>query len=147
MERKETYDEYRHDVKTPISPMVATFNSITVPAGVELQELVLAPFQDFSYLADLNMVIIINGQIAYTGEIPTKGLRIDFMDDNSIDFAREIVIAVAPSQEFQEHLNSGLTFGNTERSFNIIVIGRWSKPVISMDKVRRFDIGFITDNA
>ena len=147
MERKETYDEYRHDVKTPISPMVATFNSITVPAGVELQELVLAPFQDFSYLADLNMVIIINGQIAYTGEIPTKGLRIDFMDDNSIDFAREIVIAVAPSQEFQEHLNSGLTFGNTERSFNIIVIGRWSKPIVSMDKIRRFDIAFITDNS
>lgn len=147
MERKETYDEYRHDVKTPISPMVATFNSITVPAGVELQELVLAPFQDFSYLADLNMVIIINGQIAYTGEIPTKGLRIDFMDDDSIDFAREIVIAVAPSQEFQEHLNSGLTFGNTERSFNIIVIGRWSKPIVSMDKIRRFDIAFVTDNA
>jgi len=147
MERKETYDEYRHDVKTPISPMVATFNSITVPAGVELQELVLAPFQDFSYLADLNMVIIINGQIAYSGEIPTKGLRIDFMDDNSIDFAREIVIAVAPSQEFQEHLNSGLTFGNTERSFNIIVIGRWSKPIVSMDKIRRFDIAFVTDNA
>jgi|TARA_R110001592_G_scaffold147572_1_gene372028 hypothetical protein len=147
MERKETYDEYRHDVKTPISPMVATFNSITVPAGVELQELVLAPFQDFSYLADLNMVIIINGQIAYSGEIPTKGLRIDFMDDNSIDFAREIVIAVAPSQEFQEHLNSGLTFGNTERSFNIIVIGRWSKPIVSMDKIRRFDIAFITDNS
>ena len=147
MERKETYDEYRHDVKTPISPMVATFNSTTVPAGVELQELVLAPFQDFSYLADLNMVIIINGQIAYSGEIPTKGLRIDFMDDNSIDFAREIVIAVAPSQEFQEHLNSGLTFGNTERSFNIIVIGRWSKPIVSMDKIRRFDIAFVTDNA
>ncbi len=147
MERKETYDEYRHDVKTPISPMVATFNSITVPAGVELQELVLAPFQDFSYLADLNMVIIINGQIAYTGEIPTKGLRIDFVDDDSIDFPREIVIAVAPSQEFQEHLNSGLTFGNTERSFNIIVIGRWSKPIVSMDKIRRFDIAFVTDNA
>ena len=130
---KETYDEYRQDVKTPVSPAVATFNSITVPAGVELQELVLAPFQDFSYLP-----------AGYSGEIPNKGLRIDFMDDNGIDFAREIVVAVAPSNEFQEHLNSGLTFGNTERSLNIVIIGRWSKPVISMDGKGRYDINFIT---
>ena len=145
MDEKETYDEYRQDVKTPISPMVATFNSITIPAGVEMQELVLAPFQNFSYLPDLNMVVIINGTIAYSGEIPHKGLRIDFMDDNSIDFAREVVIAVAPSQEFQEHLNSGLTFGNTERSFNITIIGRWSKPVVSLDRSGRYDIGFVTE--
>ncbi len=145
MDEKETYDEYRQDVKTPVSPAVATFNSITIPAGVEMQELVLAPFQNFSYLPDLNMVIIINGQIAYSGEIPYKGLRIDFMDDNSIDVGREIVIAVAPSKEFQEHLNSGLTFGNTERSFNITVIGRWSKPVVSWDHRGRYDIGFVTE--
>ena len=145
MDEKETYDEYRQDVKTPISPAVATFNSITIPAGVEMQELVLAPFQNFSYLPDLNMVVIINGMIAYSGEIPHKGLRIDFMDDNSIDFAREVVIAVAPSQEFQEHLNSGLTFGNTERSFNITIIGRWSKPVVSLDRSGRYDIGFVTE--
>jgi len=145
MDEKESYDEYRQDVKTPISPMVATFNSITIPAGVEMQELVLAPFQNFSYLPDLNMVVIINGTIAYSGEIPHKGLRIDFMDDNSIDFAREVVIAVAPSQEFQEHLNSGLTFGNTERSFNITIIGRWSKPVVSLDRSGRYDIGFVTE--
>ena len=141
---KETYDEYRQDVKTPVSPAVATFNSITVPAGVELQELVLAPFQNFSYLPDLNMVVIVNGQIGYSGEIPNKGLRIDFMDDNGIDFAREIVVAVAPSNEFQEHLNSGLTFGNTERSLNIVIIGRWSKPIVSMDGKGRYDIDFIT---
>lgn len=145
MDEKESYDEYRQDVKTPISPMVATFNSITIPAGVEMQELVLAPFQNFSYLPDLNMVVIINGTIAYSGEIPHKGLRIDFMDDNSIDFAREVVIAVAPSQEFQEHLNSGLTFGNTERSFNITIIGRWSKPVVSLDRSGRYDIRFVTE--
>ena len=145
MDEKETYDEYRQDVKTPVSPAVATFNSITIPAGVEMQELVLAPFQKFSYLPDLNMVVIINGMIAYSGEIPHKGLRIDFMDDNSIDFAREVVIAVAPSQEFQEHLNSGLTFGNTERSFNITIIGRWSKPVVSLDRSGRYDIGFVTE--
>ena len=145
MDEKESYDEYRQDVKTPISPMVATFNSITIPAGVEMQELVLAPFQNFSYLPDLNMVVIINGTMAYSGEIPHKGLRIDFMDDNSIDFAREVVIAVAPSQEFQEHLNSGLTFGNTERSFNITIIGRWSKPVVSLDRSGRYDIGFVTE--
>ena len=145
MDEKETYDEYRQDVKTPVSPAVATFNSITIPAGVEMQELGLAPFQNFSYLPDLNMVVIINGMIAYSGEIPHKGLRIDFMDDNSIDFAREVVIAVAPSQEFQEHLNSGLTFGNTERSFNITIIGRWSKPVVSLDRSGRYDIGFVTE--
>ena len=145
MDEKETYDEYRQDVKTPVSPAVATFNSITIPAGVEMQELVLAPFQNFSYLPDLNMVVIINGMIAYSGEIPHKGLRIDFMDDNSIDFAREVVIAGAPSQEFQEHLNSGLTFGNTERSFNITIIGRWSKPVVSLDRSGRYDIGFVTE--
>jgi hypothetical protein len=90
------------------------------------------------------MVIIVNGQIGYSGEIPNKGLRIDFMDDNSIDFSREVVIAVAPSNEFQEHLNSGLTFGNTERSLNICIIGRWSKPVVSMDGKGRYDISFIT---
>ena len=113
-------------------------------AGVELQELVLAPFQNFSYLPDLNMVVIVNGQIGYSGEIPNKGLRIDFMDDNGIDFDREIVVAVAPSNEFQEHLNSGLTFGNTERSLNIVMIGRWSKPIVSLDGKGRYDIDFIS---
>ena len=57
MDEKETYDEYRQDVKTPVSPAVATFNSITIPAGVEMQELVLAPFQNFSYSSRLILTV------------------------------------------------------------------------------------------
>ena len=143
--KEERYDEYRQDMKTPVSPVLATFNSITVPAGVVLQEMVLAPFQDFSYLVDLNIVIMVAGQVAYSGAIPTDGLRIDFVGDGTADEPREIVIAIAPSQELQEYINGGLSFGNTERQLSATIIGIWSEAVLSYDRNLEYDAIFIDE--
>jgi hypothetical protein len=133
--KEERYDEYRQDMKTPVSPVLATFNSITIPAGVVLQEMVLAPFQDFSYLVDLNIVIMVAGQAAYSGAIPTDGLRIDFVGDGMADEPREIVIAIAPSQELQE----------TERQLSATIIGIWSEAVLSYDRNLEYDAIFIDE--
>jgi|TARA_R100000900_G_scaffold144157_1_gene127871 hypothetical protein len=142
---EEKYDEYRHDLKTPVSPVLATFNSVTIPAGVVLQEMVLAPFQNFSYLVDLNCIIMVAGQVAYSGSIPTDGLRIDFVGDGLAEEPREIVIAIAPSQELQEYINGGLSFGNTEKNLKSTIIGIWSEAIVSYDRNLEYDAIFIDE--
>ena len=55
------------------------------------------------------------------------------------------MIAIAPSQELQEYINGGLSFGNTERQLSATIIGIWSEAVLSYDRNLEYDAIFIDE--
>ena len=56
-----------------------------------------------------------------------------------------MVIAIAPSQELQEYINGGLSFGNTEKNLKSTIIGIWSEAIVSYDRNLEYDAIFIDE--
>ena len=75
-----TYEEYRQVISLPYSPVISTYQTTTIPSGIELQELVVAPFQNGDSDSDTFLTVLIDNEVLFSGKLPNSGFKIDILD-------------------------------------------------------------------
>ena len=138
----ETYEEYRQIITLSYSPFVSTFSNGIIPSGVELQELVIPPWntsdksQENSFLT-----VLIDNEVLFSGILPRNGFKIDIFDTfsslQSTPLPRRITVFVTPESEVGEILDNPREYpvsqkilGDVTATLALNFIGMWRHPVI-----------------
>ena len=138
----ETYDEYRQIINLAYSPCVSTFKNGIIPSGVELQELVIPPWN----ISDKNaehtfLTVLIDNEVLFSGIVPKNGFKIDIFDTfsslKSTPLPRRITVFVTPESEVGEILENPREYpvsqkilGDVSATLSLNFIGMWRHPVI-----------------
>ena len=143
-----TYEEYRQIISLPYSPVISTYQTTTIPSGIELQELVVAPFQGGESDSDTFLTVLIDNEVLFSGKLPNSGFKIDILDthnsDQSLPLPRRMTIFASPVDELDDILDNGQFFrqiGDATDEITLNFIGMWRHPVIHThysDYVQRF---------
>jgi hypothetical protein len=130
-----TYEEFRQIITLPYSPDISTYQTATIPSGIELQELMISPGSDA--IADTFLTILIDNEVLFSGKIPTSGFKIDILDshssDKSLPLPRRMTIFSSPESELDNILDKGQSFrqiGDATGEIVLNFIGMWRHPVI-----------------
>jgi len=130
-----TYEEFRQIITLPYSPVISTYQTATIPSGIELQELMISPGSDA--ITDTFLTILIDNEVLFSGKIPTSGFKIDILDshssDQSLPLPRRMTIFSSPESELDNILDKGQSFrqiGDATGEIILNFIGMWRHPVI-----------------
>jgi hypothetical protein len=153
----ETYDEYRQIINIAYSPCVSTFKNGIIPSGVELQELIIPPWN----ISDKNaentfLTVLIDNEVLFSGIVPKNGFKIDIFDTfsslKSTPLPRRITVFVTPESEVEEILENPREYpvsqkilGDVSATLSLNFIGMWRHPVIE-SAFSNYDQRFTIEN-
>lgn len=133
-------EEFLGVLDLPVSPEVMSLATISVPAGVCLEEIIL-PASAISYLGDIDFTFLLDGDELWSGRGQNGGLTIKIPPSSSFSESPRSIMVLAMPQGI------GLPFALTPMEITIGVKGKQGECayVVDIDPDGKFDDFFLEE--